>query len=71
MSDRMTELLFNMIDYIKDKEEIFEYIWGNGRNFNQLLDNEEIPEIFFDCTKMLKLVGIDYKEIIERIKGDE
>jgi hypothetical protein len=71
MSDRMVELIFNMIDYIKDREEILENIWGNGRNFNQLLDDEEIPEIFFDCTNMLKLVGIDNKEIIERIKGDE
>jgi hypothetical protein len=71
MSDRMVELIFNMIDYIKDREEILENIWGNGRNFNQLLNDEEIPEIFFDCTNMLKLVGIDNKEIIERIKGDE
>lgn len=71
MSDRFVELIFNMIDYIKDREKILEEIWGNGRSFNQLLDDKEIPEIFFDCTNMLKLVGIDMNEIIERIKGDE
>jgi hypothetical protein len=69
MSDRMVELIFNMIDYIKDREEILDEEWGNNRNFNQLLKDEEVPEIFFDCTNMLKLVGIDNKEIIERIKG--
>jgi hypothetical protein len=69
MSDRFVELIFNMIDYIKDREEILEEIWGNGRNFNQLLDDEEVPEIFIDCTNILKFMGIDNKEIIERIKG--
>jgi hypothetical protein len=69
MSDRMVELIFNMIDYIKDREEILDEEWGNNRNFNQLLKDEEVPEIFFDCTNMLKFMGIDNKEIIERIKG--
>jgi hypothetical protein len=69
MSDRMVELIFNMIDYIKDREEILDEEWGNNRNFNQLLKDEEVPEIFFDCTNMLKFMGIDNKEITERIKG--
>lgn len=71
MSDRFVGLIFNMIDYIKDREEILEEIWGNGRNFKQLLDDEEVPEIFFDCTNLLKFMGIDNKDISSRIKGDE
>jgi len=71
MSDRFVELIFNMIDYIKDIETTMDNEWGFSRSFSQLLDDEEVPEIFFDCTNMLKLMGIDNKEIIERIKGDE
>jgi hypothetical protein len=69
MSDRMVELIFNMIDYIKDIETTMDNEWGFSRSFNQLLDDEEVPEIFFDCTNMLKFMGIDNKEITERIKG--
>jgi len=69
MSDRMAELIFNMIDYIKDIETTMDNEWGFSRSFSQLLKDEEVPEIFFDCTNMLKLMGIDNKEIIERIKG--
>jgi hypothetical protein len=69
MSDRMVELIFNMIDYIKDREEILDEEWGNNRNFNQLLKDEEVPEIFFDCTNMLKFMGIDNNDISSRIKG--
>ena len=65
MSDRMVELIFKMIDYIKYREDT------SCRSFNQLLDDEDIPEIFYDCTNMLKFMGIDNNDILSRIKGDE
>jgi hypothetical protein len=71
MSDRMVELIFNMIDYIKDIETTMDDEWGFSRSFSQLLEDEEVPEIFFDCTNMLKFIGIDDRDISSRIKGDE
>jgi hypothetical protein len=71
MSDRMVELIFNMIDYIKDIETTMDDEWGFSRSFSQLLDDEEVPEIFFDCTNMLKFMGVDNNDISSRIKGDE
>jgi hypothetical protein len=50
------ELLQKMVEYVEDKEMIIDWEWGSCRDLEELIQDEEMPELYFELTNLIKKI---------------
>lgn len=50
------ELILEIIAYIEDMEEVIDWEFGACRNFNEILKDDDVPDIYFKLKELLKEV---------------
>jgi hypothetical protein len=50
------ELLQKMVEYVEDKEVIIDGEWGSCRDLEELIQDEEMPELYFELTNLIKKI---------------
>lgn len=47
------ELILEILEYIKDREVAIDSEWGLGRVFDEILKDDEVPEIYYKLKAIL------------------
>ena len=50
----IVDMLEEVIDYIEEMEIAIDGEWGRGRDFNQLLRDKELPDLYEKILKAIK-----------------
>tara|TARA_R110000850_G_scaffold275955_1_gene416438 strand:- start:23009 stop:23194 length:186 start_codon:yes stop_codon:yes gene_type:complete len=50
------KLLEKMVEYVVDREVILDWGWANCRDLKELIQDEEMPELYFELTNLIKKI---------------
>jgi hypothetical protein len=50
------DLLQKMVEYMESKEMIIDWEWGSCRDLEELIQDEQMPELYFELTNLIKKI---------------